>query len=156
MHKDNKILYGFSALALIGAAAGALGYIPGTVFWDTRIVKDRVAQLMIDPASAQFRDVHTSRFSGNGSTSLCGEVNAKNRMGAYAGFNRFFWQPNSDEVYILDGTITKADVQDEINLCRYSGDCSRATEKSIARAEQGYNEELYAITCLVKKGELYR
>jgi len=53
-----------------------------------------VARDFLDPASAQFRDTRVvNLFSDNGSRVrvYCGEVNAKNRLGAYTGFRRFFY-----------------------------------------------------------------
>lgn len=57
------------------------------------VVKDLVSQKFFDPFSAQFRDVraavnaydtkHTYFF-------VCGSVNAKNRFGAYVGFEQFY------------------------------------------------------------------
>jgi hypothetical protein len=45
--------------------------------------KQLAAAVLIDPTSAQFRDVHHYRHV------VCGQVNGKNRMGAYVGFSRF-------------------------------------------------------------------
>lgn len=42
-----------------------------------------------DPASAQFRNERVLGWAVGGSI-LCGEVNAKNRMGGYVGFVPFF------------------------------------------------------------------
>lgn len=44
-----------------------------------------VASLLIDPSSAQFRNVR------EGNAALCGEINGKNSWGAYAGFTPFYW-----------------------------------------------------------------
>ena len=51
--------------------------------------KEQVARKLVDPASAQFRDmkVHESR---DGVVAVCGEVNGKNRVGGYAGFRKFY------------------------------------------------------------------
>ena len=45
--------------------------------------KRAVTEQLIDPTSAQFRNVHSL------GESVCGEVNGKNKMGAYVGFRRF-------------------------------------------------------------------
>lgn len=47
--------------------------------------KEAVARDLIDPSSAQFRDV---KLSDDGFT-VCGEINGKNRLGAYVGFMPF-------------------------------------------------------------------
>ena len=49
-------------------------------------LKERVKRTLIDPESVQFRELSLS-VSGN---CLTGEVNAKNRMGGYVGFKKFF------------------------------------------------------------------
>ncbi len=56
-----------------------------------------VREALIDPESANFRDVKVC--TGNKSITT-GEVNAKNRMGAYGGFKPFFVQ--YDIVYFAD------------------------------------------------------
>lgn len=50
--------------------------------------KDAVRRVLVDPESAQFRDVR--QYSKPDSPVLvCGKVNAKNRMGGYTGFHNF-------------------------------------------------------------------
>jgi hypothetical protein len=48
---------------------------------------------LVDPESAQFRSLkaasHDASESGQAFDTLCGEVNAKNRMGGYVGFTMF-------------------------------------------------------------------
>lgn len=46
--------------------------------------QEATAQKLIDPSSAQFRDVRWN------DETVCGEVNAKNRMGGYVGFKQFY------------------------------------------------------------------
>lgn len=62
------------------------------------------ADRLIDPASAQFRNVaqhERAKADKSRDKFVCGEVNGKNRMGAYAGFTRFVYGP-------LDGTKEKS------------------------------------------------
>ena len=47
-------------------------------------IKDRA----VDPGSVRFRNVVVIR-EANGAKAVCGEFNAKNRMGGYNGFERF-------------------------------------------------------------------
>lgn len=47
---------------------------------------------LIDPTSAQYRNVNKR------DDIVCGEVNAKNRMGGYAGFVRFFVDGSTAEI----------------------------------------------------------
>lgn len=49
--------------------------------------RDAVRRNLNDADSAQFRNERV--FHVDGSTIVCGEVNAKNRMGGYVGFQAF-------------------------------------------------------------------
>lgn len=65
----------------------------GTEVQDTSEVaaaKTAIQGLLTDPNSAQFRavEMHTSKAEP---VSVCGEVNAKNRMGGYNGFQKFYY-----------------------------------------------------------------
>ena len=68
-------------------AATACDKIPGTEAHKLRTsmegARAAAAYGLIDPSSAQFRDVTVSNDFA------CGEVNGKNRLGAYVGFIRF-------------------------------------------------------------------
>lgn len=61
--------------------------------------KNAIQALLIDPASAQFRgvNIHSSKA---GPVSVCGEVNAKNRMGGYNGFQKFYYVIATQEAAI--------------------------------------------------------
>lgn len=52
-------------------------------------LKQTVTRKLIDPMSAQFRDLRVLKRPKTGDPVLCGEVNAKNRMGGYVGFRPF-------------------------------------------------------------------
>jgi len=52
--------------------------------------KEAVKAQLVDPESARFRNVVTQAKTG----AVCGEMNAKNRMGGYVGFTEF---------YVIDG-----------------------------------------------------
>lgn len=56
------------------------------------MIEKRVRDALLDPSSAQFRNQN-----GN-----CGEVNAKNRMGGYIGFNRYVYVQKTDHVIVGD------------------------------------------------------
>lgn len=72
------------------------------------------ARDLVDPASAQFRDVRPV----DGTKCVEGQINAKNRMGGYVGFRLFLVDMNKKDVAIVpdDGddeaaTIAKARVE---------------------------------------------
>lgn len=69
--------------ALIVMAAGCGG--------KERAALDAVRAQMLDPESAQFRNVRSVR-NRYGEVGICGEVNAKNSLGGYAGFRHFMAQ----------------------------------------------------------------
>lgn len=66
---------------------GGCQWIPGTDAHLREKAQRLAAAELIDPSSAQFRRVEVSRRPGG--DRVCGEINGKNRMGAYAGFTRF-------------------------------------------------------------------
>jgi hypothetical protein len=71
------------AASAVLAALAACEFIPGTEDNLERRARLAAASLLIDPSSAIFLDV---RRAGD---AVCGELNARNRMGAYVGFSRF-------------------------------------------------------------------
>jgi len=60
-----------------------------------RAAKDIVREELLDGSSAQFEDVVSSTIT-DGRKLVCGWVNAKNRLGAYTGFEHFV---------VADGTV---------------------------------------------------
>lgn len=81
------------------------------------IVTKAVADSMKDPESARFRNMHITR--GN----VCGEVNAKNGMGGYVGFARFFVPPSG---------LVRMDDGGGLFLTDWSEGCSSAKPKEPA------------------------
>ena len=85
----------------------ALSIVPSVVlgaaaFWyftSSKPESDAIASVkerLSDPGSAQFRNVQAK----NGA--VCGEVNAKNKMGGYVGFTRFMYLKGSAHVWRSD------------------------------------------------------
>ena len=52
-------------------------------------LKAAVLNELTDPGSAQFKNLRLIEKGPEGKPVLCGEVNAKNKMGGYVGFTRF-------------------------------------------------------------------
>ena len=69
------------AFALVLAGCDQL---PGTKAHSVRQAEDLVAYQLLDPSSAQFRDVDVF------GDAVCGQVNGKNRLGGYVGFRDFY------------------------------------------------------------------
>lgn len=83
MHRDRKrIPLRGAALALVLASSGC-GLFNNNAYEREQQARKLVAATLVDPNSAEFRNVrgHTDV--------VCGEVNGKNRLGAYVGFRRF-------------------------------------------------------------------
>ncbi|GEM_PF-6199722 len=80
------------ALAAVGAIAPlnltGCGKIQEMRF--EHAAKAKIVHDAIDPESVQFRDTHASPSKKyEGTFALCGEANAKNRMGGFTGWTRF-------------------------------------------------------------------
>lgn len=57
----------------------------GVWYWPTYQAHEQVRSQLVDPSSAKFGDIVISKKS----KSICGSVNARNRMGGYTGFTSF-------------------------------------------------------------------
>ncbi|MGJ8588807.1 MAG: hypothetical protein ACSHXW_11685 [Yoonia sp.] len=78
-------------LAAGGLVASAILYTAGDLSfgflkpeWEIRL-----ESRLFDAESAQYRNVEISELTGW----ICGEVNSKNRLGAYAGWKKFMVRP---------------------------------------------------------------
>lgn len=112
------------ALLLIGFSHGC----------SERKAKQLAADQLIDPSSAQFRNVRTVRTSAG--SRVCGEINGKNRMGAYAGFTRFIVNVESEYVQMDQPNARSASAAlSQLERCRrpsyggYVRDCSYDAER---------------------------
>lgn len=134
-------------------ALGGCDKIPGTDAFKISKARELVAEDLIDPSSATFRNetVHGD--------AVCGEVNAKNRMAGYVGFSRF----------VVDGALSLIDPQFEYSdllsaedFCRsvssnsyssystaYSA-CERASEKRAEQALQQLFDSTWTRHCASK------
>jgi hypothetical protein len=130
---------------------GACQYIPGTDANKIGQAKEIAARDLIDPSSAQFRDLKV-----NGDM-VCGEINGKNRMGAYVGFKRFFARVNS-KTSMIDPEFDLADKLSADSLCSsmrsniysYSSSasaCQRASEKALEQIAQEVFDSSWATDC---------
>jgi len=99
-----KFLRTAASLSSVFAIALATGCSPSFTG------KEAVLDQLKDPASAEFRNVNVSTFSG--SPLVCGEVNAKNSHGGYTGFRHFMIK--EDRVYLAS---------DELSSVRIDGCC---------------------------------
>ena len=78
------------AVVLVGSVWLGVAKVPG--YLAKSKAEKAVAAQLIDPSSAQFRRVVVSPDR----VVVCGEVNGKNRLGAYTGFEGFFVRDGQD------------------------------------------------------------
>lgn len=116
-------------LVLGCSACVACDSVPGTDAHAERKAKRSVSELLIDPTTADFRNVVVMK------SAVCGEVNAKNKMGAFVGFSRFV-VPTDSFVAQVEQEFDLVDLLDAQASCRTStgySACSRALELSAQR-----------------------
>jgi hypothetical protein len=73
------------------------------------LARSAVIRLLKDQSSAQF-DTLRETVAADGSTGVCGQVNAKNSMGGYAGSKLFVYDVSKKAVIVLDTGATILDV----------------------------------------------
>lgn len=81
-------------MTFVAALAVALG-LSGCGESNVDTAQSLVAAQLVDPDAAKFRDV-----AETSSGLVCGQVNGKNRVGAYAGFSRFFVRFTQGEPFV--------------------------------------------------------
>ncbi len=89
----------------------AVAVISGMIWKQLPIwrAKRAVASVLFDPDAAQFQNIVAD------GTTICGELNAKNRMGAYGGFSMFaidggrvlLWPTESTEAVVAGDTVSE-------------------------------------------------
>jgi hypothetical protein len=71
-------------------------------------IEGQVRYTLIDEESARFRNIRAAQVTnaeGEPEVVFCGEVNAKNRMGGFAGFRIFHGVITDGRPQLLDSTI---------------------------------------------------
>lgn len=115
--------------AAVGLALASCQWLPGT---DANLIeqaKKKVAAELRDPASAQFREVHTAPQKGRSTPAVCGEVNGRNAYGGYAGFQKFYvlgdevrLDPGEGLGSLEDTTSALAFSTDHMTVCFLEGE----------------------------------
>lgn len=72
--------------------------------------KEGIKKRLKDPGSAKFRDVRF--YSGGKTPVVCGQVNAKNALGGYSGFERFIASGDNEDIAFLASDVEAGDTID--------------------------------------------
>jgi hypothetical protein len=135
--------------------------IPGTEAFFEEKAERVVREQLLDPISAQFRNVES--LDGH----VCGEVNAKNKIGAYTGFTRFVVDTATNQA-VLDPQFDFTDLLSARELCtEVSGNeyssvsttvsaCNRAGELEIQQSRQQSFDDAWAHHCQGVARQIYR
>jgi hypothetical protein len=134
-----------AALLVILLLAGC-EFIPGTAAYREARARDAVTQALIDPSSAQFRNVDDRDGA------VCGEVNGKNRMGAYVGFVRFYVDTASWRA-VLDPQFDPESLYSARRLCSSltsydAASCARQAEEEAKQALQAAFDRFWLDHCV--------
>lgn len=142
---------------VIGLALCGCSFIPGTSAYKIERAQEEAAKALIDPSSAQFRSVRVSKDA------VCGEINAKNRMGAYVGFSRFVASPTTTQssgwLAQVDPQFDPADKASADEFCAslrgnsysspstISSACQRAQEQETTELLQKMFDDSWRMAC---------
>lgn len=153
MHTPNsKIPLRVMSAIFLCIALCSCEYIPGTKSNITKLGKEIASSQLLDPSSAQFRNM------GVYESIACGEINGKNRMGSYVGFQRFYVATGS-KVAFLDPNFDVNDLISANDLCSsMSGNayssasatsiaCGRAGEQQLKQTLQKSFDDEWSATC---------
>jgi hypothetical protein len=130
----------------IAILLGACDFIPGTNSYQESKARDAVARELVDPSSAQFRNTEVR------GDMVCGEVNGKNRMGAYVGFQRFYVRTSNWDA-VLDPQFNPQDLASARSLClsgaRFdTSSCNRQVEEEAKQTLQLAFNATWAAQCV--------
>lgn len=143
------------ALVLAAQLCAGCDYIPATDAYKQARAERLAAGGLIDPSSAQFRNVAV-----HGDT-VCGEVNGKNRMGAYVGYTRFLADVAAGEAQ-LDPEFDPSTLSSAEGLCASmlrssygstSSACEMAAEERLKKVVQTQFDGAWQRQCGVAVGE---
>ncbi|WP_106639078.1 hypothetical protein [Allosphingosinicella vermicomposti] len=83
----------FAGALLLGSGIALAQTVEGMAASAKKVLAAR----LVEPSSLQLRNIHTKQVAVGGSLQmiLCGEYNAKNRMGGYNGFKAFAYDPTT-------------------------------------------------------------
>lgn len=124
MWKSLPVILGLTLLAACAPGEQMLATPVTLDITETTLAEQAITSRLRDPTSAQFREV-TGYSLPDGSRIICGEVNARNGFGGYAGFSPFY-------VRLRDGQVIRLYNDDGTGYGPASIGCTRAAEALIA------------------------
>jgi hypothetical protein len=80
----------FFLISISSGALAACSLIPGTEQHAAERARALLSPTLFDADSAKFTDVRRVHINQPPEDIICGKINAKNQLGAYTGFRRFF------------------------------------------------------------------
>lgn len=101
-------------------------------FFDVNKAKQMVADEFADPDTVKFRRMFLSEFTsdkGVKTIRLCGEVNAKNRMGGYDGYRGFIVDETMALVDPGENAQGMAEVRRQMFVAAYPTACGNRTKE---------------------------
>lgn len=147
---------------VLALGLAACEFMPGTEAHRVAQAKRAVATMLIDPASAQFRNVSAR----NGY--VCGELNGKNRTGGFVGFKRFVVKLDGEDA-LIDPEFDYADLLSADESCRSLSQnsyaslstslsaCQRAAEqRSAANLQASFDDRWQNHCSFTSKATVYR
>ena len=89
--------------------------LDGLLYWPSYHASQQAARDQLnDPDSAEFRKLYFHQYFGM--QMMCGELNARNRMGGYIGFRPFYVYPggalSTTVIFHMGSSRTLADITD--------------------------------------------
>ncbi len=94
------LLLAVTILVVFGAALAGWWFAFGHSWYDMHRAKQYIANRLLDPSSATFRNVRIVS-----TIRVCGEVDGKDRSGAYVGFREFYATPSGTSGMIKPDNI---------------------------------------------------
>lgn len=129
-------------MVFVAVATCGCDRVPGTDAALERRSRAILTDALFDADSAKFQKMKTVSLKDKDRTSnlICGEVNAKNKLGAYAGFTRFIVSQN-EAGWMVDPRFAASDaeIQEAMSVCsrdQARNDDPRFTSTACERSEQ--------------------
>jgi hypothetical protein len=145
----------------VSCLCAACDRLPGTEAFTEEKAKRAVREQLLDPTTAQFRNVEERDGS------ICGEVNAKNKLGAYTGFTRFVvdtasYRPLLDPQFDVGDLVSARELCTEVSGNEYSSasttmsTCNRVAELELEESRQQSFDGAWTQHCEGAARQIYR